>query len=139
MHNSHYAYFALWSRRMPASEITARLGLEPDEISVRGTELVDPAVPAAHEWRVACREADIDVGEQINRIVQRLTPHAAELGKLAEQLERDDCGGARLRVVRHVDHPMSAWHVDSDVMRFLQRTRAALDVDEYRQAVLADS
>jgi Domain of unknown function (DUF4279) len=134
---THYAYFGLWSRRMPASEMAALLKFEPDEISVRGTELIDPVVPAWHEWRIACRDPDVDAGEQINRIVRRLTPSTAAIGRLVEQLRRDDCGGARLRVVRHIDHPLSSWHLDCDVVRFLELTRADLDVEEHRPVALA--
>jgi hypothetical protein len=119
---------------MPASEMAARLGLEPDEISVRGADLVDPPVPSSHEWKVTCRDPEISVDEQVNRLMARLTPFASEISKLAEDLERNDCGGARLRIVRHAnrsdDEPDTGWRLDRDVVRFLQLTRADVTVDE---------
>jgi hypothetical protein len=129
-----YASFGFWSRRMPASEMAARLGLEPDEISVRGADLVDPPVPSSHEWKVTCRDPEISVDEQVNRLMARLTPFASEISQLAEDLERNDCGGARLRIVRHAkrndDEPDTGWRLDRDVVRFLQLTRADVTVDE---------
>src|SRR4051795_12278245 len=70
-----YASFGLWSRRIPASEMTAVLGLEPDEITVRAVDLVDPPVPASHEWMVTCRDPEKTVDEQVEDLVQRLAPH----------------------------------------------------------------
>jgi hypothetical protein len=145
---SQYAHFGLRSRRMPACDIAERLGIEPDEISVRGTKLVDPPIPSWHEWKVACRDSTVGVEEQVDRIVARLMPFAAEIGELAAHLEHDDGGGARLRIVRQFEADATAmdraeadrdaaeallsWHLNREVLRFLQITRADLDVDERR-------
>ena len=134
MPTRQYASFGFWSRRMPASEMAARLGLEPDEISVRGADLVDPPVPSSHEWKVTCRDPEMSVHEQVGWLVERLSPFASEISQLAEHLERDDCGGARLRIVRHggerpEEHELG-WRLDRDVVRFLELTHADLTVDE---------
>jgi hypothetical protein len=118
---------------MPASEMAARLGLEPDEISVRGADLIDPPVPASHEWKVTCRDPEITLDEQVDRLMQRLTPHASEIKQLAAHLERDDCGGARLRIIQdgeRTDEHEFGWRLDRDVVRFLELTHADVTVDE---------
>ncbi|MCX5067776.1 DUF4279 domain-containing protein [Micromonospora lupini] len=152
---SQYAYFALSSVRVPAAEITARLGIEPDEVVVRGSRQVDPARPATHRWKIACRKPGLGVDEQIAQIVDRLFTHAGRIGELAAELDRvDEASGASvLQVVRVFEHPdgeeedlagpvdgmqklpgqhqLLGWHLDARVLEFLRRTRAELDVDEY--------
>ncbi|MEV0331069.1 DUF4279 domain-containing protein [Micromonospora echinospora] len=152
---SQYAYFALSSNRVSAAEMTARLGIEPDEIAVRGSRLASPARPATHRWKIVCRKAGLTVDEQIDRIVERLFGHAERIGELAGELDDTDGGpGASvLQIVRVFEHPdgeeedltspvgglqklpgqhqLLGWHVDARVLEFLRLTRAELDVDEY--------
>jgi Domain of unknown function (DUF4279) len=130
-----YASFGLWSRRMPASDMSAVLGLEPDEITVRAVDLVDPPVPASHEWMVTCRDPEKTVDEQVEDLVQRLAPYTAQIAQLAAHLEQDECGGARLHIVRQVNTPTafmsdSSWRLKRQVLQFLHVTNADLNVDE---------
>jgi hypothetical protein len=120
---------------MPASEMSAVLGLEPDEITVRAVDLVDPPVPASHEWMVTCRDTEKTVDEQVEDLVQRLAPYTAQIARLAAHLERDECGGARLHIVRQVNTPTafmsdSSWRLKRQVLNFLHVTNADLNVDE---------
>ncbi|MGN9915747.1 DUF4279 domain-containing protein [Micromonospora palomenae] len=152
---SQYAYFALSSNRVSAAEITARLGVEPDEIVVRGSRRASPVRPASHRWKITCRKPGLTVDEQVDRIVDRLFGHAERIGELA--IELDDIDGApsasMLQVVRVFEHPdgeeedltspveglqklpgqhqLLGWHIDARVLEFLRLTRAELDVDEY--------
>ncbi|MEV5748707.1 DUF4279 domain-containing protein [Actinoallomurus sp. NPDC052308] len=152
---SQYTYFALASMRIPGTEITARLGIEPDEVTVRGSRLARPPRPVAHEWRVVCRKPGLTVDEQMTRIIDRLFDHAERIGALAAELDRVDgeSGASRLQVVRIFEHPageaegsagpvdglgnrfgqhrLLGWHLDSRILEFLRLTRAQLDVDEY--------
>lgn len=150
-----YVYFALASTRMPAVEITARLGIEPDEVTVRGSRQAEPPHPAAHKWRVVCREPGRTVDEQLRLVVDRLYEHAGRIGELAAELRTLDDWPAvsTLQVVRIFGHPggeeeelpppaggltklagqhqLLGWHVDERTVEFLRATRAELDVDEY--------
>ena len=149
---SQYVYFALSSRTMPTAEMTAILGLEPDEFTVRGSRIISSRpVPATHSWKIVCRERGLCVDEQAARVVQRLSPHVEAIAALARQLdaEHDQGPGAVLQVVRQFndveghDHLASApldladrpsllgWHLGRDVLDFLHTTGAVLDVDEY--------
>jgi hypothetical protein len=152
---SQYAYFALTSTRVSAAEITARLGIEPDEVVVRGGRQAEPARPSTHRWRVACRKPGLTVDGQITQIIGRLFDHAERIGALAVELDRiDGCPGASvLQVVRVFEHPdgeeedltsrveglqklpgqhqLLGWHLDARTLEFLRLTRAELDVDEY--------
>ncbi|WFE30990.1 DUF4279 domain-containing protein [Micromonospora sp. WMMD975] len=153
---SQYAYFALKSTSMTASEITARLGIEPDEAVIRGSRRpADPVIPAAHCWRVVCRTSGMTVDEHIAHIVERLFVHAPQVGMLAAELDRTDGGpgSAVLQVVRVFEHPagepedlsgpvggleklpgqhqLLGWHLDRRTLEFLRLTGAELDIDEY--------
>lgn len=146
MHLDQYAYFALFSRSTSAAEMAAILGLEPDETTVRGSRIAEPkAIPVRHCWRVVCREPGLCVDEQVARIMERLAPHTAAIAALATHLGNEGEGcGAVLEVVRYYrqaeQHGSDAaaaapnlfgWHLDREVLDFLQATRAVLDVDEY--------
>ncbi|RKN22131.1 DUF4279 domain-containing protein [Micromonospora musae] len=152
---SQYAYFALKSASVPASEIAARLGIESDGAVIRGSRRpANPVIPAAHCWQVVCRTPGMTVDEQISHIVDRLFVHAPQIGVLAAELDRTDgSGSAVLQVVRvfeppagepedlsgQVDgleklpgqHQLLGWHVDRRTLEFLRLTGAELDIDEY--------
>lgn len=146
-----YVYFALSSHVTSAAEMTAVLGLEPDETAVRGSRIPEPkAIPVLHRWKIVCREPGLSVDEQIARVLERLTPHVDAIAALARRLDVEDPQGpsAVLEVVRYFndepvrqDHPLGdiptevpkllGWHLGRDVLDFLHLTGAVLDVDEY--------
>ncbi|MEU6493855.1 DUF4279 domain-containing protein [Streptomyces sp. NPDC046984] len=142
-----YVYFALSSSRTTAQEMTAWLGIEPDETTVRGSRRADsPPLPVTHRWKVVCREPGLSVDELVARVLDRLGPHTDRIAELAARLaaEDEEYGSAVLEVVRYfnddeathgaaatVQPNLFGWHLDPDVLRFLAATGAALDVDEY--------
>lgn len=138
-----YAYFALFSRHVSAEEMTAQLGVSPDEVSVRGSRLTGPrTIPVDHTWKIACRDPGLRVDEQIAHVLARLRPHTDRIAEFAGQLAVDN-GGSVLQVVRYFndtdqEHPVApdapnlfGWHLDRDVLDFLAAVGAELDVDEY--------
>ncbi|BCY11675.1 DUF4279 domain-containing protein [Actinoplanes sp. L3-i22] len=140
MQVSQYAYFGLFSRGISAAEMAAVLGIEPDEITVRGSRRTEPkVVPVRHCWRVVCREPGLSVDEQVAHIVERLGPHTAAIAALVGRLgAEEDGGGAVLEVVRYFNEDgrgdtsnLFGWHLGRAVLDFLQATGAVLDVDEY--------
>ena len=63
-----YVYFALKSEEVSAAEITARLGVEPDEVVVRGSRQTDRFVrPVCHIWKIVCREPNMRLSEAHSR------------------------------------------------------------------------
>ena len=150
---SQYVYFALSSRDTSAAEMTAILGIEPDEISVSGSRIANPrSIPVLHRWKVVCREPGLCIDEQVARVLARLAPHMDDIAALARRLDAEvpRSPSAVLEVVRYFkaetddqpdrladeDAPAAAsdlfgWHLGRDVLDFLQVTGAVLDVDEY--------
>lgn len=146
-----YVYFALSSHVTSAAEMTAVLGLEPDETAVRGSRIPEPkAIPVLHRWKIVCRDPGLSVDEQIACVLERLPPHVDAIAALARLLDVEDPQGpsAVLEVVRYFndepvrqDHSLGdapaeapkllGWHLGRDVLDFLHRTGAVLDVDEY--------
>ncbi len=85
-----YAYFALISNTLTASEITGRLGIEPDAISVRGSQTPDPPVPRHHSWRITSNEQGLSVADHMDHIIDRVGTHAAAIGDLVLELVAPD-------------------------------------------------
>jgi hypothetical protein len=137
MRISQYVYFALKSERVSAHEMTSQLGLEPDEIMVRGSKGANPLRPVVHAWEVVCREPGLTVDEQIGRILDRLEPYADRIAALVETIDVAEPGvTATLQVVRSFnddegEEDLLGWHLDKRTLRFLHRVGAELDVDEY--------
>ena len=148
-----YVYFALKSETLPAYAITARLGIEPDTVRVRGTRCVDPPVPVCHSWAIECRLAGLTVNEQATRVLDRLRPAADHIRTL---MANSDVS-AILQVVRYFNaddgeldrcdpivtdsglvlqklpgqHHLLGWHLSAEDLTFLASMPAELDVDEY--------
>ena len=141
MHINQYAYLALFSRSITAADMATVIGLDPDEISVRGSRRTEPTpVPVHHCWRIVCRDPGLRVDEQVTRIIDRLTPHTAAIAALAARLDTEDEGsGPVLNIVRYFTDQepepetpnLFGWHLDREVLDFLRVTGAAVSVDEY--------
>jgi len=151
-------YFALRSKTIAAAEITAKLGIEPDDFKVMGSRLTNPPRPMTHKWSVGCDDAGLRVDEQLEITIARLLPQQAEITRLAQKffLEGDACG-AFMSVVRDFaeedgeeesetvveldngmkleklsgQHQLLSWHMTHDTMRFLLSVGSKFDVDEY--------
>ncbi|WP_405526346.1 DUF4279 domain-containing protein [Streptomyces avidinii] len=141
-----YVYFALSSEFTSAQEMTARLGVEPDETTVRGSRIIQPAIPVCHSWKIVCREPGLRVDEQMACVLNRLRPYTDRIVELVGQLGQEPETGnvAVLEIVRcfrDAGEPgqtdpagkpnLFGWHLDRDVLDFLAATGAVLDVDEY--------
>ncbi|MFF7205668.1 DUF4279 domain-containing protein [Streptomyces sp. NPDC008141] len=143
-----YVCFVITSTRTTAQEMTAVLGIEPDETAVRASRSTVPPLPAHHRWKIVCRRTGLRVDEQVACVLDRLRPHTGRLAALAGQLDRQEGpGSAVLQVVRrfHSDNHepgadlpeepegpnLFGWHLDSDVLEFLTTTGAEVDIDEY--------
>lgn len=146
-----YAYFALFSGSMPATEITARLTIEPDKVKTRGSRWTEPPIPVHHVWQVICDDRGMTVDEQVRKVVDRVRPRQAAIAELTR--EPDARCGAVLEVVRYFDdengeeeelsppdaqlqklpgqHQLLGWHLDRDILAFLIAVNAEIDVDEY--------
>lgn len=151
-----YAYFAVRSVHTSASEMTERLGIEPDETLVRGSRGVNPPVrPPCHSWKVVCREPGLPVDEQIARVLARLLPHEDRIVALVREImaREGPTAPAVLEVVRYFDAEQAAapaaapgahspslfgWHLDHAALAFLVRVGAGLDVDEYDYDLTTD-
>jgi hypothetical protein len=69
---SQRVYFAIVSKTLPAAEVTAFLGTEPDKIMVRGSRRSQPPVPVEHSWELHCRDRGLTLDAQIGKILARI-------------------------------------------------------------------
>lgn len=150
-----YVYFAIKSKTTAADEIAAYLGLAPDKVLVRGSRRANPPVPVAHIWELRCDAPGLRIDEQVASVIDRLRPVEERLASIDADLLRGS-GYCVLQIVRYFDHEegeeeelsppdeplqllpgqhqLFGWHLDSDVLDFLVRVGAVLDVDEYGQS-----
>jgi len=152
MRNSQYACFSLSSETVTAATITARLGVEPDKILVRGARDAARVIPRVHEWSVMARLNNRPVNDMLTELLRRLEPVIATIATVVREMPVQ----ARLQLVRTFDDPegvddegatpemavrgleklggqhhLLGWHLDRQVLDFLEKTNAELDVDEY--------
>jgi hypothetical protein len=147
-----YVYFRVWSDTLDPETLTARIGIEPDEIGVRGSRHSNAPkpVPRSHSWEVRCDERGVTLGAQVEQVMARLAPAREAIRDL---VAGEDDAHAQLKVVRWfgdedgdeevgpiVDNTGSVvreglwlfgWHLDMAVLGFLVYVGAEVDVDEY--------
>lgn len=129
MRLDQYCYFALKSESTSAADISRRLGMEPDEVLVRGSRRPELDLPRLHAWKIVCR-GDERFHEQVQHVVDRLLPLRDELVALTA----DPDITASLVVVRRFrdgDGADLGWWISAESLAFLASLRASLDVDEY--------
>ena len=80
MRVSQYTYFALSSLTVTASDMAARIDMEPDEVMIRGSRRNDPPLPVAHRWKIVCGERHMTVDDQVRRLITRLAPVTRAVG-----------------------------------------------------------
>lgn len=134
MRVEQFSYFALKSLTVSAAEMTRQLGVEPDEVLVRGSRDPERDVPRVHAWKIVRRSAEA-VDEQVQHLVERLLPIRGELVRLtvAEEVV------AVMQVVRYFNDDGAAesekapvgWGLSAQTLAFLADVRAGVDVDEY--------
>ncbi|GGU71735.1 GNAT family N-acetyltransferase [Lentzea flava] len=141
MRVEQYSYFALKSLTISAAEMTRRLGMEPDEVLVRGSRSLERDVPRVHAWKIVRRGAEaVDV--QVRQLVDRLLPVRDELVRLTADPEIS----AVVQLVRyfHDDGEADAekapvgWTLSPETVAFLADVRAWIDADEYDYVYPAD-
>jgi len=147
-------YFALSSVSTTASEITARVGVEPDELAVRGSKRTTPTVvPLEHSWSIHCRHRKWPLDLQIAEVLDRVTPIADRVQHLVHQGDVT----AHLVIVRNLDdedgeeeafdpsitedgqlleklggqHQLLGWHLTPEKLQLLASLHAGITADEY--------
>lgn len=149
MRITQYSYFQIGSEVMAGAEMSDRLGTLPDEHSERGRRSSDPIVPRSHSWKVVCKEPGLRVDDQIRSVVGRREPIVDRNADLVGELHELESGRATtLQVVRFFDddegeedrpnphaaergmrkldgqHFLLGWHLDRNVLQFVERTGA---------------
>jgi hypothetical protein len=150
---SQRVYFAVASETLPAAEVTALLGTEPDEIRVRGSRRTQPPVPVTHSWSLHCRDRGLTLEAQIGRILARIEPLQPRLQDLVVRRDVDlvlaivrvfgdeDGEEESLETVVTEDgrrlerlpgqHQLLGWHLTDEQLGFLASIRCSIDADEY--------
>ncbi len=143
-----YSYLWLSSRTLAPKAFAERVGVAPDETARRTARHEDPRTEPTTWLKYVCDDPDLRVGEQVERILGRLTEARATL----RELTADGTVSAGLNIVRNFDdehrveeapsaiegferlpgqHQLLGWSVSPQTVAFLNELRAEIDVDEY--------
>jgi hypothetical protein len=148
-----HAYLLIRSDVLAPVEVTARLGLEPDQVKPRGSQAVGPPPrPQVHIWIVRSgRPETATVEAHLDRLLARLEPHVDRIGAL---LAEDHTSGV-IEIVRYFEvgkeddevlaigqgsdslerlrgqHSLLGFHLDQRLIRFVNHTQITIDIDEY--------
>lgn len=154
MRMSQYVYFALTSKETTAAEIATHLGLEADQVMVRGSESADPPRPGRHWWQITCETPGLRLDEQIPEVLDRIAPVADRVRALV------DTGNvtAHLQIVRYFNdedgeeetfddpittadghvmekipgqHQLLGWGMEREQLELIVSMGAYIDADEY--------
>lgn len=90
-------HFDIITTDLPATDITKRLGIEPDRSGVRASRSTEPPRPPVHRWEIRCDAPGLRVDEQIDRVIGRLEPFVDSIGSLVSELAAEDRGRAASR------------------------------------------
>jgi Domain of unknown function (DUF4279) len=150
--------FGITSTNTTADELATRIGIEPDRVSVKGSRITEPPIPRWHWWKIVCDENDLNIDEQIAKVLSRVKSHSADIAMIVKELERESPpGGAQLSIVRYfndqdgadakwgtiesskgieevrgpLDHDLLGWRLSADDLGFLVEIGANIWVDEY--------
>lgn len=148
-----HVWFIVKSDVLDSSDLTERIGIEPDKVVVRGSrhnDRPDKPVPRSHAWELICEEPGINVGAQVEKVLARLAPAREALHDLVES---DRNVSVVLHIGRHFGDAsgqeevgaivgddgkvvreglwLFGWGLDRAAMEFLVYVGANLDVDEY--------
>lgn len=146
-----YVCFAIGSEVMTPEQITGEIGLAPDETQVRGAAPQQLPQPVMNTWRLECRRPGLRIDEMISDVVARALPFWEPIRQLVRSPENDVV--AWLQMVRRFDvdggeeeriglsaeglvklaeqHQLFGWHLDRELLEFLDDIGAELDADEY--------
>lgn len=94
---SQWTHFDLTSEQVSAATITGIVGIEPDQLMVRGSKRSQPPVPAIHAWSLVCRSAGLTLDEQAELLLDRIRPIQVAIRDLTRSTEVE----ARLVFVRY--------------------------------------
>lgn len=154
MRMSQYVYFALWSKETSAAEVSAHLGVDCDDATVKASDSADPPRPGYHSWKISCETAGSPLDVQISEVLDRITPVADRVQELVETRGVN----ARLQIVRYFDdedgeeeslgepitdddghvwekmpgqHQLLGWQLEPAQLKLLASLGADIDADEY--------
>lgn len=147
---NQYVYLALRSNDLSADQMAERLGMAPDERVTRGARSTEPPVPAAHVWRLVCRQPHMRIDEQAESVLGRVVPVVHRIKALTEAGYVE----AVLQFVRYFDddapparqvelvgengpevgpepHDLLGFHLSAERLRLIADIGASIDCDEY--------
>ncbi len=133
MANEGEVYFALFGDDFDPGEVTKLVGLQPTSVRRKTYPL-----PKHAWWKVSIGKTEgelVDVYEMSSALIEKLAPHAQGILRAKQELRLE----AILEVVLHISMndsiPTPAIGFTPEVVSFLSRVGAGIDIDAYRNSL----
>lgn len=133
MTNEAEVYFALYGSEFDPDEATRRIGIEPTSIKRKG----EPKTRKHSFWQISSGRIEddiIDIYEMSSALVAQLAPFAEKIASTRQALGLEAVLEVVLRISTDESKSTPAIGFDHEVMSFLQKVGATIDVDTYRNA-----
>jgi len=133
MTNKAEVYFALYGSEFDPEEATRRIGLEPTSIKRKG----EPKTRKHSFWQISVGRIEgdiIDIYEISSALVAQLAPCAKEIANTRQDLGLEAVLEVVLWISTDESKSTPAIGFDHEVISFLQKVGATIDVDTYRNA-----
>jgi hypothetical protein len=129
--NKGEVYFALYGDVFDPEKVTRLVGIEPTSVTYKGI----PRSRKHTKWRLSggVVENDIvDVYEMASSLVAKLAPHADKINLARERFGLDSTLSVVVTITTDDEKSTPAIGFDKNVIAFLAKVGAWVDVDTYR-------
>jgi len=133
MTNEAEVYFALYGSEFDPEEATRRIGIEPTSIKRKG----EPRTRKHSFWQISSGRIEgdiIDVYQMSSALVAQLAPFAEKIASTRQALGLEGVLEVVLWISTDESKSTPAIGFDHEVISFLQKVGATIDVDTYRNA-----
>ncbi|UJW81277.1 DUF4279 domain-containing protein [Hydrogenophaga sp. SL48] len=133
MTNEAEVYFALYGSEFDLEEATRRIGIEPTSIKRKG----EPKTRKHLFWQISPDRIEgdiIDIYEMSSALVAQLAPFAEKIASTRQALGLEAVLEVVLWISTDESKSTPAIGFDHEVISFLQKVGATIDVDTYCNA-----
>lgn len=128
--NEGEVYFALFADEFDPDEVTNIVGIEPTTTRRKGNP-----IPRCTTWKYSTgmiKDEVVDVYEMSSSLIATLAPHADNIIKAKEKFGLEAVLEVVLTVTPDDTKSTPAIGFESDVIAFLHKVGATIDIDTYR-------
>lgn len=133
--NEGYVYFAFDGKDFDPHELTKFLGIEPTSAWRKGTKIPERGIPKKDEWIFSSEKIAqelIDIYEMSSKLIAQLKPKTQLIIEAKRRFNIEPRFQVVLWISMNDEHSTPAIGFEVDVIEFLAKVGAFIDIDTYR-------